>query len=192
MQFVTVVEIKDLLGITDTSRDAFIEANKSSVEKQFFEETNNYFEVSPDVLFLSGNSIAFVSGTPAKITDSENRFVSAGFKAGMDIRIQNSILNNGIFRVGSVVPGELTLAAGEVLIDEDLSQDILVTLVVIPEQIKLVIAKIIEFYFPTKNSQQGIKSEKFDDYSISFVEKGEGFPASVQKLIEPYMNLKWD
>lgn len=68
--------------------------------------------------YYSGTSIAFVSGTPATITDSSNGFITAGFVAGQYIVISGSSANSGIFKIKTVTAGTITLVNDEVLTSE--------------------------------------------------------------------------
>ncbi len=67
---------------------------------------------------LIDTSIAFVTGSPSTITDSNNGFVDAGFTVGQKISITGSEDNTGTWTIANVAAGTLTLEAGEVLVDE--------------------------------------------------------------------------
>jgi hypothetical protein len=67
---------------------------------------------------LTDTSIAFVTGSPSTITDSNNGFVDAGFTVGQKISITGSDDNTGTWTIANVVAGTLTLEAGEVLVSE--------------------------------------------------------------------------
>jgi len=64
-------------------------------------------------------TMAFVTGTPATITDSGSGFVTAGFKDGMTMIIEGSTSNDKQVLIDTVVAGTITLAAGETLASED-------------------------------------------------------------------------
>lgn len=67
---------------------------------------------------ITGTTIAFVSGSPATITDSANGFTAAGFTAGQKISVTGSDDNTGTWTIATVADGTLTLVAGEVLVAE--------------------------------------------------------------------------
>jgi hypothetical protein len=190
MALITRGEIKDLLGINDTSRDNFIDKNLPNAESFLFSEFNNYFEVAADQLFLESDSVSFERGTPAKIKDSNNGFVDAGFKNGMVFRIKGSYTNDGVVPVTSVTPGELILKEDYNLFDEDYGLNVRLTIVRLPQEAKLFVAKLLEFNFPNKSNTEGVESERFDDYSIKYIIKNE-IPQSIMAIMEPYRNLRW-
>jgi hypothetical protein len=72
-------------------------------------------------------TIAFVSGTPATITDSGNGFVTAGFKVGNLIKVSGSTSNDGYYTLAGVTAGTLTLATGETLTDESAGASVTIT-----------------------------------------------------------------
>lgn len=67
---------------------------------------------------LTDTSIAFVTGSPSTITDSNNGFVTAGFQVGQKISITGSDDNTGTWTIANVAAGTLTLDSGEVLVSE--------------------------------------------------------------------------
>ena len=70
------------------------------------------------------DTIAFVSGTPATITDSGNGFVAGGIVDGENIRVVGSSSNDGEYRIATVVAGTITLATGETLSNEGAAADV--------------------------------------------------------------------
>lgn len=74
----------------------------------------------------TASTIAFVSGTPATITDSATGFVTAGFNAGTYITTA-STNNPGPLRVATVAASVLTLARSETLTSEAAGASILIT-----------------------------------------------------------------
>lgn len=190
MSILTKEIIKGLLDITDSSRDSFIDKNLMSAEAFLFSRTNNFFEIATNQFFVESNNISFANGTPSKILDSESGFVDAGFVDGMVFRIKGSYLNDGVVPVSTVTAGEITLQAGHSLSDEDYSLNIRITIVRLPEPAKLFVAKYLEFHFPNKSTTEGIKSEKFDDYSVTFKDSSE-IPKSIMSILDPYRRLSW-
>jgi hypothetical protein len=91
-----------------------------------FEFSHNSFDDLLEAAFfgswdnaaITASTIAFVSGSPAAITDSGNGFVTAGFKVGNLIKVTGSASNNGYYTVAIAAAGTLTLATGETLTNE--------------------------------------------------------------------------
>lgn len=73
---------------------------------------------------ITAQTIAFVSGTPATITDSGNGFVNAGLRDGQSLIIEGSTGNKDQVLVSTVAAGVITLATGEELAAEAAGPDI--------------------------------------------------------------------
>lgn len=190
MSIITVSKIKGLLNLTDTSKDSFIENNLPAAIEFLFTEFHNYFEVATDQIYIEeADTISFESGTPAKIKDSANGLVEAGFKAGMAVRIKGSYLNEKVVELASVTSGEMTLTSDYTLDDENFGLEISLTIIKLPEVAKLFVAKLIESFFPNKSTTQGIESERFDDYSVKF--NKQEIPQQVLDIMEPKRKLSW-
>jgi hypothetical protein len=75
---------------------------------------------------LTDTTIAFHENTPSAdtITDSKNRFIMTGFKAGMIITIDNSNGNDGDYTIDTVTPGTITLVGGDDLANEGVGANV--------------------------------------------------------------------
>lgn len=116
------------------------------------EEINNYFDVSyeRDDYEIGENTI---TGT------FEETYV-----ANQYIRIKNSLLNDGVYKITSVASGVLTVE--ETLIEEDGGRQILIYGLAIPRDL-IDLATEIE----TNGEESNIQSESLGDHSIGY---GEG------------------
>lgn len=193
MSILTTSEVKKILGIadTDSSKDNIIAELLPLAESFFFDETHNYCEVATEKIYLESNTISFASGSPSQIIDSANQFISSGFKDGMVIRVKGSYYNDGVYTIATVAEGELLLGNDYSLSEEDLGIEVRITIIKLPHEAKLFIAKLIEFYFLNDLSSKGIESERFDDYSVKYVIK-ENIPGPIMQLINPLRVLSWD
>jgi len=194
MSIIRTEEVKELLGIAreNDSYDKFIEKALPGMKNFLFSVTNNTFEAFLDEIYLEADTISFAAGEPASISDSDSGFTDAGFVNGMLIRVSGSLFNDGVYKIKTVNDGKLELELDENLTTESAGRTIEITFVKIPEEAKLFIAKVIEYYFPSKASLQGIESEKFDDYSVKFNLKSDDIPESIMAIIKPYVKLNWD
>jgi hypothetical protein len=79
---------------------------------------------------LTGTTIAFYENTPSAdtITDSKNRFIQTGFKAGMIINVDNSSGNDGDYTIDTVTPGTITLVGGDDLANEGVGANVTIKL----------------------------------------------------------------
>lgn len=187
---ITLDEVKALLQITNTSKDAFIDSMIPIVQGFIFSYTNNYFEILTDNVYRDSNSISFVDGSPSKIIDSQDKFISSGFVPGIHVRIQGSKFNDGVYNVSTVEAGSLTLCEEEELIKESVDNGVftLITVVKFPKGIKLPVAKLIGFHLDSKNAK-GVQSESLGDHSIIF-QSGGNYPQSLLNDLIPYRRMK--
>lgn len=77
---------------------------------------------------IQGTTLAFVDSNPDTITDSGNGFVTAGFAADDLIVVTGSTNNDGTYTIdtGGVAAGTLTLIAGDTLVVEGASANIII------------------------------------------------------------------
>jgi len=106
---------------------------------------NNYFERTSEYgdYAISENSVSTVRGD---------------YKVGQYVRIMDSLLNDGVYKIATVGTGTITLT--ETLVDEEFSGYI-VGLAIPPELITLS-AKVEGF------SNAGVSSESIPNYSVSY------------------------
>lgn len=146
MPLITAAEAKALLQLApgDNSKDTLISTLIPLVQLKITLKTNNLFL---DIgVQLIASTVAFVAGTPATITDTEAGFLDAGFVGGLDVYVQGSLNNNGVYSVATAVAGTLTLATGETLNAETMGDGIAITKVAWPADIKIEAAQLIGYY----------------------------------------------
>jgi hypothetical protein len=160
------------------------------VQDFVFTYTNNYFEILTDEVYRDDNTISFVKGTPSKINDLRNQFVSMGFVKDIHVRVQGSKFNDGVYEAADVEDGSLTLSTDDELINEAVDSEVvtLITVVKFPKGIKLPVAKLIGFHLDPKNAK-GVQSESLGDHSISF-QSGGNYPQSLLNDLIPYRRMK--
>lgn len=85
---------------------------------------------------INAITIAFADDDPDKITDSDNGFVTAGFKEGDLVTVSGSTSNDGNYTIdtGGVAAGELTLVIGDSLTAE-IAGDNVTVFVALPGQL---------------------------------------------------------
>jgi hypothetical protein len=185
MAIITRTTAKTLLQITSTDYDTVIDALIPKIQSWAVEYLKNRFHIND--IYYQASTIAFVSGTPATITDSDSGFVDADFTNSIDIDVDGSARNDGIYAVDTVVAGTLTLATGETLTSEEAGEAVTITRVQFPAAIQLWIAKLIGFNLDTK-SWKGIQSESLGDHSISYNHLGS-YPQGLLKEGSPWKKV---
>jgi len=188
---ITAAEVKSLLQISGSAYDSFIDAMIPVVQDFVIQYTNNYFEILTDSVYRDTNTLSFVTGSPAKINDSQNKFVDMGFVAGIHIRVNGSKFNDGIYKVDSVSARTLTLSSDDSLTNESEDSEVVIKITVVqfPKGIQLPVAQLIGYNFEKRN-MKGVQSERLGDHSISY-QSGGGYPKSLLEGLNQYRNLKF-
>ena len=167
----------ELTGIDDRSLIPLIQANIFTFQNWLSQHLRNYFHTDDDIL---ASTISF-SGQV--ITDSDSGFVTAGFTNDMDIHIEDSKRNDGIYRVGTVAAGTLTLDPNLHVNDfatEAAANAIYITRIHWPVGLELLAAKAVEFDIQETRGQVEVSNTK-DDLSV--------YPEGLLAKFEPWR--KW-
>lgn len=191
MHIVTLSEIKSLMQIEGTSKDALITMLIPMIQSFVNDFTNNYF-TDPDIC-ITGDSLTFVTGDPATITDEREGFEAAGFMPEMLVYVDGTFFNDGYYKISTVEPGTLTLATGETLVNESPSKyrPVDVVRAKIPEAIKLAMAKIIGYEISEKKD---VQAESVGTYSVTFKNNsnaGKAYPENIINALKPYRKIKF-
>uniref|UniRef100_A0A6M3KZ91 Putative head-tail connector n=1 Tax=viral metagenome TaxID=1070528 RepID=A0A6M3KZ91_9ZZZZ len=175
---VSVDECKAILGITDNASDQRIRDLIPYVQDDIRIYCNNAFG-DTTIYRQSAGSLAFVRGStltsstsPDTITDADNYFSTAGFRAGTDIIVLGGS-NEGYHTLAVVAAGTLTLTSTGAL--ENQSQttyhnwpgEMQIARVQWPTALKPIAAKMVWHLIETAK-QGDVKSESIDDYSVTF------------------------
>lgn len=192
MSITNLSEVKDILGISDTdaSKDSVINALIGPAEEFVFAYTNNLFELFRTEYYLECDTLTFDKESRT-ITDSDSNFVDSGFKDGVPIRVQNSFLNDGIYRVKEVTANIITLEDDQEIEDEDPTDShyILLTMMKLPKDVKMFVARFIEYSMTNDKRSDGISSESFSGYSVSYIQETD-VPKDLLALLQPYRCLR--
>ena len=147
----TLAEAKTILRKNDAEDDSSLDELLRYAQEDLVEYLNNHFQSR--IITYYASSIAFVSGSPDTITDSDSEFVTEGFKAGDDIAVEYAFDNNGIYELSSVAAGTLTLTTTNELVDMDPDDDnhplggVRISRVDWPRPLKMVCAKMAWYLY---------------------------------------------
>ncbi len=137
---------------------------------------------------LACNNFFERSSEYARYTISEYAIAVRGdYKAGQYVRIMDSLLNDGVYKIASVEAGEITLDA--TLTDEEFCGYIVG--LAIPNEFITLAAKVEAF------TNRGISSESIPNYSVSFNAKNgvEAYRSDLQAYMKPFQSrysfLRW-
>jgi hypothetical protein len=187
MPIITLAETKTLLQITDASKDAIITALILPVQEfilsycQKFKKTNVQYESS---------TISFVASS-LKIIDTDAEFESDGFRADMDLIVEGSLLNDGVYKISVITETEITLELleGQNLFDEDEGEWITITRVQFNPALKTTVAKMINLLM-NKSVMIGIDSEHTGSYSVSFAGGADGdYPKNILNDLNAFRKI---
>jgi hypothetical protein len=183
IMIVTLEKAKQLLGITDVSKDDYLTSKLQSLEVMIRNLTNNKFL---DVKVRVKGNLLF-EGT--KIIGID--FNTEGYRTDNTIEIVGSLLNDGLYSVVAVDNNSIT-------IDKEIETEqsyAMITKVSYPYDIVDGVIKLIQ-YDLKMGSKIGIKQETISRHSVTYydvndTESVEGYPASLMKFIDKYKKLRW-
>ena len=130
---------------------------------------------------LACNNFFERSSEYGRYTISENAIAVRGdYKAGQYVRIMDSLLNDGVYKIASVEAGEITL--NETLTDEEFCGYIVG--LAIPNEFITLAEKVEAF------TNRGISSESIPNYSVSFNAKSgvEAYRSDLQAYMKPFQS----
>lgn len=195
MSMITRSEVKRFVNQTASDYDVLIDALIPEVEEDICLHCNTYF--GDTVVYReSGSAFEFHRDTSTGdyITDANSDLSTAGFLEGDDIVILGGGSNEGLHAIststGSVAAGQIVLAEkGQV---REIDQDdafrwpgvIRIARVNWPTGIKPIAARAI-WYLAKQTAQFDEKSERIDDYSVTYMGQNE-YPERVVRGLEKY------
>lgn len=176
-------EIKTLLNLTDNTYDSFIEANIPIIDQIICDYCRNDF-IDRQFDFFSSTQISFDN------TDNSINLTDIGDKdliANDTIRVYKSLRNNQTFTIDTVNDDSLIVNCIDNVTDEDAGEGIFIAKVTYPKSLKMIVAKMIKYLIAQLSEDEvGIKSEKIDDYSVTYIDDISGFPSSIMKALNDY------
>lgn len=181
----SLVNAKQLLNVSDNSKDFEIEEKLKFLEITIRNLTNNKFL---DRRIRSNSRLVFNSQNK---TITGDNFLNKGFRKGDSIDIDECYLNKGIFTISEVTHGSIKVA--EELFDED--NITLITKIVYPYDLIQGAIKLIQYDFKMSD-KIGVKQESISRYSVTYydvnsTESVEGYPAALMKFLNKYKKLRW-
>jgi len=194
MALMTTAEVKSVLGITASTYDTQIAFFLPIVEDDLLSYLNNTFS-DGYVYKESVSAFAFIRGdsdTADHITDTEAEFIEKGFLSGMDIVVQGGGANVGLHTISSASTDRLLLSGTGILIDQDQGDtkddnyigSVLISRVKWPNSLKLPAAKMVWSLIDNAKVSD-IKSEKLDDYSVTYI-GGNAYPTAIMNMLQKW------
>jgi hypothetical protein len=179
----TVDKIKTLNQITNNTYDTLISTLIPMCESEIYNYCNNYFTNTSIILITS--DVEFLSTTPSIILQQSN-----DFKANTHINISGSIYNDGNYKIVSKTNPLILIVDNTNIIDEVATTDITIKLVSYPRELELALSQMVNFRLQ-KDINNGVKSEKIDDYSITYGDISTSYPLSILNILNKYRKLRW-
>lgn len=181
---VTRTEAKALLNIAVDTYDSFIDMQIPLVEQSICDYCNNDFIDSIFDFFSSGNIIFTASNNSINLEGIGNKKLIANDT----IRVYKSLRNNGIFTIQSVNTDSLIVNSINTIIDENENKGVYITKIDYPKPLKNIASKMLNFLIADlgEDKTPGAKSEKIDDYNITYEDNYQGFPISIMNSLNVY------
>lgn len=188
MPLITKTEAKIILGLS---------LDDSSVDDQLnllIQSVNDYVLSECDVRQFMDSRIQIFTDTISfsgkTFLDSESQFLEADFVNSLDILVDGSLHNDGVYRVTSATAGVMTADFSESdkdsFVTEAAGELITITRLVFPRSLKRTIAKMLSFDMNPKIGQ-GITNESIGDYSVGF---SGSYPEAIVKELNNYRSLR--
>lgn len=126
----------------------------------------------------SSSSITLLAGSPPTITDSESQFILEGFASDMDIAVEGTFRNKGVYHADTVLAGTITLSASDVLLNEHYTDEyggniVRISRVVWPQSLKLYAAQMI-WENINRSKNKDVKSKSLGPSSITYMDISQG------------------
>ena len=179
----TRTEIKTLLQITDTTKDALIDALIPICQEEIIGYCNSHFAStiynSDEEEYTGSNTISFVASTKT-ISDSSSLFP---FSSGQDVYITGSKYNYGHYSIVTATTSNLIVS--ETLIDEAAGNNVNIKLVIWPKSLKVTMADMINYKILGKDA--GVTGESISGaMSYNFSAELGSFPLSLLAGLNKY------
>jgi hypothetical protein len=183
------------VAYTYNDYDTIIDSLIPLVERDLCNYLNNYFPDKNTSYEFSEYIMSPRGTTAAYIEDGDSSFITEGFTSTMDITIEGSYRNAGIYHLTSVGSNRLLISTDDDLTSErDTveygSNTLRVRRVKWPDAIKIYVANIIwQNISRAKNST--IKSKSLGPSSITYQSLDSGaYPPSIYKGLRKWKNAK--
>lgn len=156
--------------------DTYIDMLIPQIRNDLCEYLNNYF-IDKQTQY-SGSHFQYVSGTTDYIRDTEKKFLIEGFQSGMDVLVEGSYRNSGIYTISSASSEYLKLSANDTLLNEKSTDEFggkitRISRIDWPIGLKKTVAKIIWANLDRAKSDN-IKSKSIGPTAITYASVGGG------------------
>lgn len=182
---ITRSEVKALLSISSVDYDSFIDLNIPMAEQAVCDYCNSDF-IDKQFDYFSSSAVSFInSNNSINLTNIGNKKIVANDT----IRVYGSLRNDQVFTVDTVNTNSLILNSIDTITDEDEGEGIFISKVKYPVPLKFIVSKMIKYNIDRLTKEQGVKSEKIDDYNITYEDNVNGFPTSIMNQLNVYRQL---
>ena len=180
----TLAEIKTLLGITDTSKDAQITALIPMVENDVLQYCNNSFESA----FATWGGSVTPTQAGSVYTFVGTAFLASLITSGDYIHVTGTLRNDGYYHVTNITDTVITVDSP--MINEP-AITASIAAVEIPAGLKIYFAKMIGWNVYNFKSS-GLSSESIGNYSYSMKDGASGdagYPADMLKGLDRWRRV---
>ena len=139
---------------------------------EIMQDVNNFFVVESEKINVEITSTTLIG-------DFENEYIS-----GQYVLLQNSLLNDGVYKITNVTATILTLDA--TLQAEDTERIMCLSALKIPPSFLNLANEII-----ANGSNEGVQSESVSRYSVTYGEGGKSWTSVYKKALDRWRKLRW-
>lgn len=176
-----IMTVEEFRSYVDTDKtDAVLSAKLAALELLIRKYTNNNFQ---------HRGFRCTADTRGSIFSAE---ALQPFDVGDTIQVTESQLNAGLYTVTAATDTTFEVEVSDALRDEN---DVLVTKVVYPIDVKMGVANMLEWDLNNR-SKVGIQSETISRHSVTYFSMdgdnaSMGYPKSLTGFLKPYMKARF-
>ena len=184
MAIITTAEVKTILQISGSDKDDYIAEMIPIIQEYITDYCNDVFLNKN--LYIDGATFSFTSRT---VTDSNSGFVTAGFVSGMDIFINGSDSNDGLYSLNTAAAATMTTTStapvSPLFVTEAEGENIIIYHVQYPQALKMSAANMIGYQM-SKQNLENVQSEKIGDYSVAYAGVTGAYPDNILQTLKHY------
>jgi hypothetical protein len=184
MAIITTAEVKTILQISGSDYDTYI-AQMIPIMQEYITDYCNDVFLNKN-LYIDGPTFSFTSRT---VSDSDSGFVTAGFVSGMDIYIEGSDSNDGLYSLNTAAAASMTTTStapvSKLFVTEDAGAYLTIYHVQYPQALKMACANMIGYQM-SKQNLENVSSEKIGDYSVSYADVTGEYPNNILQTLKHY------
>ncbi len=169
---ITTPERVLLLGQLPQSKHTLVDETIPIMQEWLFSRLQNWFHADS---YIADATISFSKNSDEDtILDSGSRFTNTDvdFADDMDIHVQRSRWNDGVYHADTVIAGVLTLSDSENLVTETAENVVIITRMKFPRALELPFIELVKWRVE-KRPDASVKSKSLGGRSVTYGSDGD-------------------